>query len=311
MHLFLTGITGFVGSRLAREQVARGEPVSGIHVNGPAPGAGRRGLGGRPARPRRARPAPSTARPEAVVHLGGLSHVGASWGGSATTSRSTCWAPRTCWRPPASGGAGGLRLVCRGLRRRPRATSNRSARTAAAAPASPYALTKAAAERTGAGRRRRGRALLQPGRCRPGTGVRAAQLRPPAGGRRPRRAPPVLRVGNLSARRDFVHVADGAAAYRLLAERGEPGTTYNIASGEAVSIRQALDRLMAIAGVDVRRSRSTPSGCGRSTCRCSPARRPAGGLGWRRRTTSTTRSPSCGWRRGSEATGDRLASGAR
>jgi GDP-4-dehydro-6-deoxy-D-mannose reductase len=60
----------------------------------------------------------------------------------------------------------------------------------------------------------------------------------------------VLRVGNLSARRDFVHVGDGAAAYRLVAERGEPGRVYNLASGEAVSIRQALDRLMAIAGVE-------------------------------------------------------------
>jgi GDP-4-dehydro-6-deoxy-D-mannose reductase len=59
-----------------------------------------------------------------------------------------------------------------------------------------------------------------------------------------------LRVGNLAARRDFLHVADGAAAYRLLAERGTPGETYNLASGEAVSIDRALERLMAVAGVE-------------------------------------------------------------
>ena len=60
---------------------------------------------------------------------------------------------------------------------------------------------------------------------------------------------PVLRVGNLSARRDFVHVDDGAAAYRLLAEKGRPGEVYNIACGEAPSIGKALERLMAISGV--------------------------------------------------------------
>jgi GDP-4-dehydro-6-deoxy-D-mannose reductase len=59
----------------------------------------------------------------------------------------------------------------------------------------------------------------------------------------------VLRVGNLSARRDFVHVDDGAAAYRLLAEKGEPGAVYNIATGRATSIDEALHRLLAIAGV--------------------------------------------------------------
>jgi GDP-4-dehydro-6-deoxy-D-mannose reductase len=59
----------------------------------------------------------------------------------------------------------------------------------------------------------------------------------------------VLSVGNLSARRDFVHVDDGAAAFRILAERGHPGHVYNIASGRAVSIAEALERLMAVSGV--------------------------------------------------------------
>ena len=62
----------------------------------------------------------------------------------------------------------------------------------------------------------------------------------------------VLRVGNLSARRDFVHVDDGAAAYHLLAETGKRGAVYNIASGRASSIEEILHRLMAISGVSAR-----------------------------------------------------------
>src|SRR5262249_11036603 len=57
---------------------------------------------------------------------------------------------------------------------------------------------------------------------------------------------------NLTARRDFVHVDDGAAAFRLLAEKGEPGGVYNIASGRALSIGEALERLMAVSGVAAR-----------------------------------------------------------
>jgi GDP-4-dehydro-6-deoxy-D-mannose reductase len=63
-------------------------------------------------------------------------------------------------------------------------------------------------------------------------------------------AEPVLRVGNLSARRDFIHVDDGAEAFRLLLEKGERGATYNIASGRAFSIGEALERLMAVSGVE-------------------------------------------------------------
>lgn len=60
---------------------------------------------------------------------------------------------------------------------------------------------------------------------------------------------PVLRVGNLTARRDFVHVEDGAAAFRLLVEKGRPGSVYNIASGRAFSIAEALAKLKALSGV--------------------------------------------------------------
>jgi GDP-4-dehydro-6-deoxy-D-mannose reductase len=56
---------------------------------------------------------------------------------------------------------------------------------------------------------------------------------------------PVIRVGNLDAIRDFTDVRDMVRAYWLAAERGEPGEVYNIASGEGITIRAMLDRLVA------------------------------------------------------------------
>jgi GDP-4-dehydro-6-deoxy-D-mannose reductase len=61
-----------------------------------------------------------------------------------------------------------------------------------------------------------------------------------------------IRVGNLSARRDFVDVRDAVRAYRLLAERGEPGEVYNVCSGVDVAVEDLVRRLMALAKVELR-----------------------------------------------------------
>jgi GDP-4-dehydro-6-deoxy-D-mannose reductase len=66
-----------------------------------------------------------------------------------------------------------------------------------------------------------------------------------------RRSEPVLRVGNLEAVRDFTDVRDVARAYVLAALRGEPGEVYNIASGRGHSIRELLDTLIALSGIEV------------------------------------------------------------
>ena len=54
----------------------------------------------------------------------------------------------------------------------------------------------------------------------------------------------VVPVGNLSARRDFTDVRDVVRAYRLMAERGEPGEAYNVCSGHDVSIQQLAEQLL-------------------------------------------------------------------
>ncbi|MBI3360342.1 MAG: GDP-mannose 4,6-dehydratase [Chloroflexi bacterium] len=64
--------------------------------------------------------------------------------------------------------------------------------------------------------------------------------------------PPVMRVGNLSARRDFTDVRDIARAYWLVLERGEPGEVYNVGSGLAVPVQAILDGLLALTTADIR-----------------------------------------------------------
>lgn len=56
-----------------------------------------------------------------------------------------------------------------------------------------------------------------------------------------------LLVGNLSARRDFTHVADIVRAYRLIAEQGRPGEVYNVGSGSTWSAQEILDELTSMA----------------------------------------------------------------
>ncbi len=63
--------------------------------------------------------------------------------------------------------------------------------------------------------------------------------------------PPLLEVGNLDAVRDFTDVRDVVRAYWLAARGGRPGAVYNVCSGRPVAIREVLDRLLALSDVPV------------------------------------------------------------
>jgi GDP-4-dehydro-6-deoxy-D-mannose reductase len=62
---------------------------------------------------------------------------------------------------------------------------------------------------------------------------------------------PVVRVGNLDAVRDFTDVRDMVRAYWLAATRGRPGEVYNVASGQGITVRELLDRLLAMSRIEV------------------------------------------------------------
>ena len=65
------------------------------------------------------------------------------------------------------------------------------------------------------------------------------------------RQEPFIYVGNLEAKRDFTDVRDIVRAYTLIAEKGNPGAPYNVASGAATSVRQILDSLLEMTDVDI------------------------------------------------------------
>lgn len=65
-------------------------------------------------------------------------------------------------------------------------------------------------------------------------------------------APPVLRVGNLDARRDITDVRDVVDAYARLMDDGRSGRAYNICSGRAWRMLDLLDELLHLSSTEIR-----------------------------------------------------------
>lgn len=63
---------------------------------------------------------------------------------------------------------------------------------------------------------------------------------------------PVMKVGNLAAKRDFTDVRDVVKAYVALIQKGESGETYNVGSGNAKEIRQILDLIISMSDKEIR-----------------------------------------------------------
>ena len=63
---------------------------------------------------------------------------------------------------------------------------------------------------------------------------------------------PVIRVGNIKAIRDFTDVRDMVRAYWLAVTKAKPGEVYNIATGNGIRIREMLEKLIALADVEVK-----------------------------------------------------------
>ena len=259
--ILVTGANGFAGSHLLDQLRGGDAPLVAWSGPGREPGpehrAGDIGWTAVDLRDGAAvEAALAGARPARIFHLGGIAHVAESWRQTTLTLDVNVLGTHHLLRA-----ARRLRLDARivipgsALVYRPSAdalTEDHPIR-----PATPYGLTKLAQELVGlAGHADDGLAVIV---ARPFNHIGPRQhaafvvssfarqiARAEAG-----LAEPVIHVGNLDARRDVTDVRDTVRAYRVLADRGEPGRVYNVCRGSAPSIRELLDRLVARARVAV------------------------------------------------------------
>jgi GDP-4-dehydro-6-deoxy-D-mannose reductase len=194
------------------------------------------------------------AAPEVVYHLAALASVAASWERpgdvlevNLTTTLNVLEAVRE--------GAPGARVVLAGSGE----VYGPPARlpvdeTAPLRPQNPYAASKAAAELLGSMYADahglgviRARAFNHVGPGQSPTYVVASLTRQVAEGLLAEADPVRVVSGAPDTRRDFTDVRDVVDAYRLLADRAEPGV-YNVCSGSAVSVAEILEALGRVTG---------------------------------------------------------------
>jgi GDP-4-dehydro-6-deoxy-D-mannose reductase len=65
-------------------------------------------------------------------------------------------------------------------------------------------------------------------------------------------AEPVIKVGDIGVKRDFLDVRDVVRAYTLLAQKGRRGELYNVCSGKAVALKEILDILLSFSSEKIK-----------------------------------------------------------
>jgi GDP-4-dehydro-6-deoxy-D-mannose reductase len=239
VRAFITGGNGFVGRHLAAHLQASGDDVTIFDLPQDITDTDEVAT------------AMASCRPDAIYHLAALSHVGTSWDDPTHVLRVNV--------------LGTASVLAAARREAPDATFLfvSSAEVYGAVqpdelpltehsdvrPSSPYAASKAAAEDV----------VLQAAR---GFAQKTIVVRPfnhVGPGQAPTFFVPAMvtrlleahrdgrsevPVGNLATRRDFTDVRDVVSAYRLLVERGTPGETYNLATGEDCTMQSIADALV-------------------------------------------------------------------
>jgi len=245
----VTGSSGFVGRHLIDHLVASGDEVFGVD----------RATDGLDITDAAAVAAEiERISPQVIYHLAGWADVGGSWK-----------APVEAFRANAEGTLNVLSAATEAGVERVVAVSSADVygivdpselpltEDSPLRPASPYAASKVAADFLGLqawlGRHlpvMRVRAFnhLGPGQTdkfvAPALASRVARAERDGGS--------VITIGDLSARRDFTDVRDVVRAYRLLAEKGEPGQVYNVCSGVDLAVAELADQLVAQSRVPLR-----------------------------------------------------------
>lgn len=268
MRALITGIGGFAGSHLAEHLVAEGWQVCGTMLPGkdkPLPEDLARTCTLVPCditQPGSIEPLLSDEAPEVIFHLAAQSSVSASWDAVEETFQVNVMGTLSLLEAVRHT-APGTRVVL---------VSSCEAYGASLAhgpateetplePLTPYAASKACTDWVGS--HYASSLGLDIRRMRPFNHIGPRQQLPFVAPSFARQIAlieadlqaPVLRTGNLEARRDLTDVRDVVRAYRLVAIKGKPGAVYNACSGQARSIGELLEGLLkqATVSIEVRR----------------------------------------------------------
>ena len=263
-RVLLTGITGFIGSHLAERLIADGVEVHGIAFEPPPHGhlaaiaskvtIHRADL----ADPDALHEAIAAARPDAVVHLAGQAIPSLAQRDTSGTVQVNVVGTANVLA--ALEPLAGTHLVYAssadvyGLPDRIPVDEDAPLR-----PTNVYAASKAAAEalvREFGDRAGHPTVILRPANTngpRQHPGLAASGFAKQIAAAEAGLAEPVIRHGRLDAQRDFIDVRDIAAAYvAALALAPERTETYNVGSGEPVTVERILNTLVHLARIKVR-----------------------------------------------------------
>jgi GDP-4-dehydro-6-deoxy-D-mannose reductase len=205
----------------------------------------------------RVRAAIGDLRPTQVYHCAGATHVAESWRDSAQPLESNVLATEHLFDALRRAHVR-CRVLIPGSATVYAPSSEPITEGDPLAPASPYAISKLAQEQlalraihedgldvivtrsfnhTGP---RQTPAFVAPSMARQIALIERGQLEP------------VIKVGNLEARRDVTDVRDVVRAYVALMQTGTTGVVYNVASGVARSIQSILDAIVSRSKIPVR-----------------------------------------------------------
>ncbi len=249
MKAVVTGASGFVGSALTRLLANSGDEVVALS----------RRTGGPDLTDRDAvRRTFDSLDVDVVFHLAAQSHVPTSWDDPIGTLRTNVEGTQNVLDAASEGDSPPRVIVVTSAEVYGAVAPNELPidETAPLRPNNPYAASKVAADavaqQAALGRGQdviRVRAFnhIGPGQspkfvC-PGLALRIAEAE--------RSGVTEIDVGNIEVRRDFTDVRDVVAAYRLLAESGRSGETYNVCSGVDRSIGELANGLLALSTHDI------------------------------------------------------------
>lgn len=258
LTVLVTGIAGFVGSHFAEYALRQGAMVIGSRL----PGSGTDAIAHIEhdlqlvdvdlREPVSVRRLVERARPDWIIHLAAQSFVGTSWEAPAETLTNNVLSQLHLLEAVREAGAQPRVLVVGSSDEYGDVESELAIdEDAPLRPLSPYAVSKVAQDLMGYQYWRsyglpvvRARPFNHEGPRRGEAFVTssfARQIAEIEAGLKD----PVIRVGNLKARRDFSDVRDIVRGYWLLLQHGRPGDVYNLCSGRAWSIQAILEFLLA------------------------------------------------------------------